>query len=103
MAYYERRYEATISGGPVDKLGRDGSVLCDRCGFDKHHRPTRDGDCAAALCTPVPGWTWDPTGRWCWNRRWSTGFHACEQCGRDANEPVSLDVIHDELLALEVS
>lgn len=71
-----------------DRTNGDGTeVLCDRCGFTKHHRPTRPTDCAAMRCE-IPewhGWSWEPIDGWCWNPRWSATPHPCAQCGKDAN------------------
>lgn len=109
MTYFERRYASTIGGGPVDVLGREGSVLCDRCGFGKHHRPTRDDDKGPARLermmddSEFEGWIWDPQDHWCWSPNWDGTFHPCDNCGRDANERISLHVIIDELRQLAVS
>lgn len=97
MTYFERRYESTVGGGPIDKLGRDGLVLCDRCGFSKHHRPSRPDDRELVLNEDIPGWAWDPRPPWCWDRRWSMEPYPCAVCGRDANINVPMFVICDEL------
>jgi len=94
MAYYRREID-------------EKAVLCDRCGFGTHHRPSREGDISAMLVEAVPGWSWDPRGEgmpegdWCWAPVWSSGFHACDRCGRNANDPVPLYMIDRELLRLE--
>lgn len=104
MTYYERRYSMKLGGGSVDTLGREGGVLCDRCGFGKHFRATLEDDgMAARLDDELEGWTWDPQGAWCWDRCWSMGFHPCDECGRNANEQVPLDIIADELRQLEAA
>lgn len=86
MAYFDR------------KNGDGTEVLCDQCGFTKHHRPTRETDCATIRCEnnggPV-GWSWDPylacpTGEWCWAPCWSDGFHPCAQCRKNANAYIPL-------------
>lgn len=97
MTYFERRYASKFGGGSVDKLGREGRVLCDRCGFGTHHRPSRDDDRDIIRVEDCPGWSWDPQGEWCWDRRWSSEPHPCDICGRDANIGIPLYVIADEL------
>lgn len=95
MPYFERLHASSMGRGPGE-----GGVLCDRCGFAKHHRPTQDDDIAPLRLdeiTECEGWSWDPIGQWCWNPTYSSEPRPCDDCGRDVNVQVPLYVIGREL------
>lgn len=75
MAYF---HEVTYNG-EVD------SVLCDRCGFPKHHRPARPDDSPRRRLDTNPNWVWDPSPGWKWDFRWSSDPRPCDECGATAN------------------
>lgn len=79
--------------------GEPTTVLCDRCGFAKHHRPSRPGDPRPFLLDDVPEWAWDPEDDWRWAPRWSSAPYPCAYCGEDANARIPLCVIVRELRA----